>query len=62
MISKNKSKFPMTNKNTESKNPKLVKIKNRTIVILSKSAESNSKKPRFLEEQGARRLLTNIGI
>ena len=31
-------------------------------MLLSTSAEFNSKKSRFLEEQGARGLLTNIGI
>ena len=38
-------------KNTESKNPKFVKTKNGTLMILSKYAACNSKKLKFLKEQ-----------
>ena len=45
-------------KDTESKNPKVVKTKNGRITLLSKCAVCNSKK--FLKE--ARGLLTSLGI
>ena len=38
-------------KNTESKNPKFVKTKNRRIMLLSKCPVCNSKKPKFLKER-----------
>ena len=47
-------------KDTESKNPKVVKTKNGRITLLSKCALCNSKK--FLKEQEARGLLTSLGI
>ena len=47
-------------KDTESKNPKVVKTKNGRITLLSKCAVCNSKK--FLKEQEAWGLLTSLGI
>ena len=49
-------------KNTESKNPKVERTKNRRIVLLSKCVEFNSKKSKFLKEQEAKELLSSIGI
>ena len=40
-------------KNTESKNPKVVKTKNGRIMLSSKCAESNSKKLKFIKEKQA---------
>ena len=47
-------------KNTESKNQKLVKTKNGRMMLLSKCAVCNSKKYKFLKEQGAKQLLGNL--
>ena len=38
-------------KNTESKNPKIVRTKNGRIMLLSRCSVCNSKKPKFLKEQ-----------
>ena len=40
-------------KNTESKNPKVVRTKNGRIIILSKDAASDSEKSKFIKEQEA---------
>ena len=40
-------------KNTESKNPKVVRTKNGKVMLLSKCAVCNSKKLKFLKEQVA---------
>ena len=47
-------------KNTESKNPKVVRTKNRRIMFLSNFLVCNSKKSKFLIEQEARGLLSNL--
>ena len=47
-------------KNIESKNPKVVRIKNGRIMLLSKCAVRNSKISRFFKEQEARGLLSNL--
>ena len=47
-------------KNTKSRNPKSVKTKNRRIILLSKCSVCNSKKSKFLKEQEARGLLSNL--
>ena len=47
-------------KNTESKNPKVVRTKNGGIVLLSKCSVCNSKKLKFLTEQEARGVLSNF--
>ena len=46
-------------KNTESKNPKVVKTKNRRMKILSKCAVCDSKKLKFISEQQASVLLSS---
>ena len=49
-------------KNTETKNPKVVKTKNGKIILLSKCEVCNSKKSKFIKEQEASRLLSSLGI
>ena len=49
-------------KNTKSKNPAVVKTKNRRIMLLSICSACNSNKPKFLRGQEARGLLTSLGI
>ena len=47
-------------KNTESKNPKLVRTKNGRIMPLSKCSVCNNKKSKFIKEQEAKGLLGNF--
>ena len=47
-------------KNTKSKNPEIVNTKNGRIILLSKCAVCNSKISKFLKEQEARGLLSNL--
>ena len=49
-------------KNTESKNPEVVRTKNGRIMLLSKFAVSDSKKLVFIKEQEASGLLSSLGI
>ena len=49
-------------KNTESINPKVSKITNGKTMILSKCAICGSKKSKFIKEQEAKGLLSNLGI
>ena len=49
-------------KNTESKNSKVVKTKNRRIMLLSKGAVCDSKKSKIMKEQEASGLLNSLGI
>ena len=49
-------------KNTECKNPKVVKTKNRGIMLLSKCALCDSKKSKFIKEEEASGLLSSLGI
>ena len=49
-------------KNTESKNPKVVKTKNGRIMLLSKCAVCDSKKLKFIKEQEASGLLSSLRI
>ena len=49
-------------RNTESINPKLSKTTNGKIMILSKCATCGSKKSKFIKEQQAKGLLSNLGI
>ena len=49
-------------KNTESKNPKVVRTKNGRIMLLSKCSLCNSEKLKFLKEQEARGLLSSLGL
>ena len=46
-------------KNKESKNPKVIKTKNRTAIFLSKGSVCNIKKSKFLKEQQATEFLSN---
>ena len=49
-------------KNDESINPKVLKTRNGKIMILSKCAICGSKKSKFIKEQQAKRLLSNLGL
>ena len=49
-------------KNTESINPKVSNITNGKTMILSKCATCGSKKSKFIKEQQAKGLLSNLGI
>ena len=49
-------------KNTESKNPKVVKIKHGRIMLLSKSDACDSKKSKFIKEQKATGVLRSLEI
>ena len=48
--------------NTESINPKVSKTSNGKTIILSKCAICSSKKSKFIKEQQAKGLLSNLGI
>ena len=47
-------------KNTESKNPKVVRTKNERIMLLLNCAVCNSKKSKFIKEQEGKGLLGNL--
>ena len=47
---------------TESKNPKVSKIKNREIMLLFRCTVCGSKKSNFIKEQEASALLNELGI
>ena len=49
-------------KNTESKNPEVVKTKNGRRMLLSKCAVCDSKKSKFIKEQEASGLLSTLEI
>ena len=49
-------------KNTENLNSKIFKAKNGRLIIQSKCAECGIKKSRFVKEQDAKWLLSNLGI
>ena len=49
-------------KNTESKNPKVSKTKNRRMKLLLKCAVYDSKKSKFIKQQEASGLLSSLGI
>ena len=49
-------------KNTESINPKVSKTTNGKTMILSKCTICDSKKSKFIKEQQAKGLLSNLGI
>ena len=49
-------------KNSESKNPKVVMTKNRRIILLSKWEVCVSKISKFIKEQEASGILSNLGI
>ena len=48
-------------KNTESKNPKVLKTSNGKAMILSKCIICGSKKSKFIKAQQAKVLLSNLG-
>ena len=50
----------MCRRNVESKNPKVVRAKDGRIMLLSKCAVCNGKKSKFLTEQEAKGLLSNL--
>ena len=49
-------------KNTESKNPKVVRAKYGRTMLLSKCAVCDSKKSKFIKEQEVSGLLSSLGI
>ena len=49
-------------KNTESINPKVLKTTNGKTMILSKCAICGSKKSKFIKQQKAKGLLSNLGL
>ena len=49
-------------KNTEYKNPKVVRTKNGRIMLLSKCVVCNGRKSKFLKKQEVKGLLSSIGI
>ena len=49
-------------KDTKNINPKIVRTENNRLMMLSKCAICNNKKSRFVKEQEARGLLSNLGI
>ena len=49
-------------KNTESKNPKVLRTKNGKIMLLSKCVVCNSKKSKFIKDQEASGLLSSLRI
>ena len=49
-------------KDTENIDPKIVRTKNNRLVMQSKCSVCGTKKSRFLKEQEAKSLLSNLGI
>ena len=49
-------------KNTENANSRIFKTKNNTLIMQSKCAVCGIKKSRFVKKQGAKCLLSNLGI
>ena len=49
-------------KNTGNINPKILSTRNGKTVTLSKCAICGSKKSKFIKKQGAKELLSNLGI
>ena len=49
-------------RNTESINPKVSKTSNGKTIILSRCAICGSKKSKFIKEQEAKGLLSNLGL
>ena len=49
-------------KDTENINPKVLKTSNNRIMVLSKCAICSSKKSRFIKNQEAKGLLSNLGL
>ena len=49
-------------KNTENIDPKIVRTKNNRLVMQSKCSVCGTKESRFIKEQEAKGLLSNLGI
>ena len=49
-------------KNTENINPRVLKSSNGRTMVLSKCAICDSKKSRFIKNQEAKGLLSNLGV
>ena len=49
-------------KNTENKDTKMIKTKNGRLILSSKCTICDNKKSRFMKEQEAKKLLSNLGI
>ena len=49
-------------KNTENLNSKIFKTKNNRLIMQSKCSDCGIKKSRFVKEQEAKGLLSNLGI
>ena len=52
----------MCKKNTENEDAKMVKSKNNKILLMSRCAVCANKKSKFVREQDAKGLLSNLGI
>ena len=57
-----KSYFLKCRKDTDNVNPKVSKTSNGRTMVLSNCAICNSKKSRFIKNQEAKGLLSNLGI
>ena len=57
-----KTYFVKCRKNTENLNSKIFEIKNNRLIMQSKCSDSGIKKSRFVKEQEAKGLLSNLGI
>ena len=49
-------------KDTENIGPKIVRTKNKRLVMQSKCSISGTKKSRFIKDQEAKSLLSNLGV
>ena len=49
-------------KNTENIDPKIFKTKNNKLIMQSQCTDCRNKKSRFVKEQEAKDLLSNLGI
>ena len=49
-------------KDTDNSDPKMFKTKNNRLLMQSKCSVCNNKKSRFIKEQDAKGLLSNLGI
>ena len=49
-------------KNTENIDPKMFRIKNNRLIMQSKCSDCGIKKSRFVKEQKAKGLMSNLGI
>ena len=57
-----KSYYLKCRKNTENKNPRFSKTSNGRTMVLSKCDICDSKKSRFVKNQEAKELLSNLGV